>query len=47
LYFIEKAILYASISADWQTAIQGVLILAVISLDCVLHRQRKRMEELR
>ncbi len=47
LYFIEKAILYAGISANWQTAIQGVLILAVISLDCVLHRKRKRMEELR
>ena len=47
LYFIEKAILYASISADWQIAIQGLLILTVISLDCVLHRQHKRMEELR
>lgn len=47
LYFIEKVILYAGISADWQTAIQGMLILMVISLDCVLHRKHKRMEELR
>ncbi|MCA9070365.1 MAG: hypothetical protein KDA84_15640, partial [Planctomycetaceae bacterium] len=47
LYFIEKAILYAKISADWQTAILGLLILIVISLDCVLHRKQKRMEELR
>lgn len=46
LYFIEKAILYARIDANWQTAIQGLLILAVISLDCALHRNQKRMEEL-
>jgi ribose/xylose/arabinose/galactoside ABC-type transport system permease subunit len=46
LYFIEKVILYARIDANWQTAIQGLLILGVISLDCVLHRSQKRMEEL-
>ena len=46
LYFIEKAILYAKINANWQVAIQGLLILAVISLDCVLHRNQKRMDEL-
>lgn len=46
LYFIEKVIVYAAIDANWQTAIQGVLILSVISLDCVLHRNQKRMEEL-
>ena len=47
LYFIEKAILYAGINPDWRMAIQGMLILTVISLDCVLHRKHKRMEELR
>ena len=47
LYFIDKAILYAGISEYWQIAVQGALILAVIGLDCVLHRKRKLMEELR
>ncbi len=47
LYFIVKAILYAGISEYWQIAVQGALILAVIGLDCALHRKRKLMEELR
>jgi simple sugar transport system permease protein len=47
LYFVGKALLYAGVSPNWHSAVQGALILLVIGFDCALHRQRRRLEELR
>lgn len=46
LYFVAEALTYAGVSPYFQEAIAGFLILAVIGLDCALHRRRKEMEEL-
>lgn len=47
LYLIGQAMLYAGVSEYWQTGLQGTMILAVIGMDCALHRRQKLMEELR
>lgn len=47
LYLIGQAMIYAGISEYWQSAIRGALIITVIGLDCLLHRRRKLMDELR
>lgn len=47
LYLIGQSMIYAGISEYWRTAVQGAAILAVIGIDCALHRKRKRLEELR
>lgn len=46
LHFIGQALVFAGVSPYWQEVITGALILAVIGLDCALHRRRKMMEEL-
>jgi ribose/xylose/arabinose/galactoside ABC-type transport system permease subunit len=47
LYWVGQSLIYAGISAYWREAIQGAVIIAVIGIDCALHRKRKRMEELK
>jgi hypothetical protein len=39
--------LYLGISEYWRTAIQGAVIVAVIGVDCAMHRRQKLLEELR
>jgi len=46
LYFTAQWMTYAGISPYFQEAITGALIIAVIGMDCALHRKRKRLEEL-
>jgi ribose/xylose/arabinose/galactoside ABC-type transport system permease subunit len=46
LHFVGEALIFADISAYWQEVITGMVILSVIGADCVMHRKRKRMEEL-
>jgi len=46
LYFTSQWMTYAGISPYFQEAITGALIIAVIGLDCALHRRRKLLEEL-
>lgn len=46
LHFVGEALIFAEISAYWQEVITGTVILAVIGMDCALHRKRKLMEEL-
>ncbi|MBI2927980.1 MAG: ABC transporter permease [Verrucomicrobia bacterium] len=46
LYFISQVLIYANVSAYFQDAIAGAIIVGVIGLDCVLHRKRKLVEEL-
>ena len=46
LYFTSQWMTYASISPYFQEAITGALIIAVIGMDCALHRRRKLLEEL-
>ena len=38
--------IYAGASAYLQEAITGAIILAIIGVDCALHRRKKLMEEL-
>jgi ribose/xylose/arabinose/galactoside ABC-type transport system permease subunit len=47
LYFVGQSMLYAGVSEYWRTALQGAVIVAVIGADCLLHRRRKLLEELR
>jgi ribose/xylose/arabinose/galactoside ABC-type transport system permease subunit len=46
LYLVSQVLVYASASAYLQEAITGGIILAVIGIDCALHRKAKLMEEL-
>lgn len=46
LYFTAQWMTYAGISPYFQEAITGALIIGVIGMDCALHRNRKRLEEL-
>ncbi len=47
LYLIEPAMIYAGVSEYYRTAIPGFMIVAVISIDCALHRRQKLLDELR
>lgn len=47
LYLIDQSMLYAGVSEFWRTAVQGLLIVAVIGFDCALHRRQKLLDELR
>lgn len=46
LYFVAQGLVYANVSAYFQDAVAGALIVGVIGLDCLLHRRRKLLEEL-
>jgi ribose/xylose/arabinose/galactoside ABC-type transport system permease subunit len=46
LYFTSQLLVYAGVSPYFQEAATGALIVAVIGLDCALHRRRKLLEEL-
>jgi ribose/xylose/arabinose/galactoside ABC-type transport system permease subunit len=46
LYLISQVLIYAGASAYLQDALTGAIILAIIGIDCALHRPAKRMEEL-
>lgn len=46
LHFVGEALIFANVSAYWQEVVTGAVILAVIGLDCGMHRRRKLMEEL-
>lgn len=46
LYFVSELLIYAGVSPYFQDVVAGALIIAVIGMDCALHRQRKLMEEL-
>lgn len=47
LYLISQVLVYANASAYLQEALTGAIILAIIGVDCGLHRKAKLMEELR
>jgi len=46
LYFTAQWMTYAGISPYFQEAVTGAIIIAVIGMDCALHRRRKLLEEL-
>jgi ribose/xylose/arabinose/galactoside ABC-type transport system permease subunit len=46
LYLVSQALVYGNASAYLQEAITGAIILAIIGVDCALHRPAKLMEEL-
>lgn len=46
LYLGSQLLVYAGASAYIQEALSGAIILAVIGIDCALHRKAKLMEEL-
>ena len=46
LYLVSQLMIYAGASAYLQEAITGAIILAIIGVDCALHRRKKLMEEL-
>jgi ribose/xylose/arabinose/galactoside ABC-type transport system permease subunit len=46
LYLTSQWLTYAGVSPYFQEAITGAVIIAVIGMDCALHRRRKLMEEL-
>jgi ribose/xylose/arabinose/galactoside ABC-type transport system permease subunit len=46
LYLTSQVLIYAGASAYIQDALSGAIILAVIGIDCALHRKAKLMEEL-
>ncbi len=47
LYFTRQTLIYGGVSPYLQEVIVGGAIIGVISVDCLLHREHKRMEELR
>jgi ribose/xylose/arabinose/galactoside ABC-type transport system permease subunit len=47
LYFLEQLLTYAGISPYYRQVIVGGAIIAVIGADCLFHRRRKLIEELR
>jgi ribose/xylose/arabinose/galactoside ABC-type transport system permease subunit len=46
LHLVGEALIFAGVSPYWREVFTGGVILAVIGLDCGLHRRRKLMEEL-
>jgi ribose/xylose/arabinose/galactoside ABC-type transport system permease subunit len=46
LYFTSQVLTYAGVNPYFQDAIAGAVIVAVIGLDCALHRKEKLLEEL-
>lgn len=46
LYFTSELLIYAGVSPYFQEVITGGVILAVIGIDCALHRKQKWLEEL-
>jgi ribose/xylose/arabinose/galactoside ABC-type transport system permease subunit len=46
LYFVLELLIYAGVSPYYQDVITGAMILAVIGLDCVLHKKEKMLQEL-
>lgn len=46
LYLTSQWLTYAGVSPYFQEAITGAVIIAVIGMDCALHRRRNLMEEL-
>jgi ribose/xylose/arabinose/galactoside ABC-type transport system permease subunit len=46
LYLVEPCLLYAGVAEHWRDAVQGAVIVAVIGLDCWLHRREKLLQEL-
>ena len=47
LYFTRQTLIYGGVSPYFQDVIVGGTIIGVIGVDCLLHREHKRMEELR
>lgn len=47
LYFTRQTLIYGGVSPYLQDVIVGGAIIGVIGVDCLLHREHKRMEELR
>ena len=46
LYLISELLIYAGVSPYYQECVTGGIIIAVIGLDCALHRKEKLLEEL-
>jgi ribose/xylose/arabinose/galactoside ABC-type transport system permease subunit len=46
LYFVEQILVYAGVNVYWREVLSGTAIIAVIGIDCFLHRGRKLLEEL-
>jgi simple sugar transport system permease protein len=46
LYFTAQVLTYAGVNPYFQDAVTGALILAIIGLDCGLHRKEKLLEAL-
>lgn len=46
LFFVEQALSYADVSQYYRDVLIGATIIVVIGVDCYLHRNRKRLEEL-
>lgn len=46
LYFVSQLLTYAGASPYIQDAMTGAIIIAVIGMDCALHRRQKLLEEL-
>ena len=47
LYWVEQGLIYADVSEYWRTAVHGAVLLAVIGLDCAMHRRQHRLETLK
>jgi ribose/xylose/arabinose/galactoside ABC-type transport system permease subunit len=47
LYLVSEAMIYAGVSEYWRVAIQGAVIISVIGFDCLMHRKKKLLEELK
>jgi len=46
LYFLGQLLVYAGVNVYWREVAAGAAIVIVIGFDCLLHRRRKRIEEL-
>ncbi len=46
LYWVEKTLIYAGVRVDWQVAVRGAVVVAVIGFDCAMHRRKKLLDEL-
>jgi rhamnose transport system permease protein len=46
LYLTGELLIYAGVSAYFQEAITGALIITVIGMDCLLHRKERMLEEI-
>ncbi len=47
LYFTRQTLIYGGVSPYVQDVVVGGAIIGLIGIDCLLHREHKRMEELR